>query len=104
RENQVIAIEDLTVKNLVKNHRLARAVSDASWRQVRTMLEYKAAWYGRELVVVDRWFPSSKLCSACGVVASCMPLGVREWVCAACGAAESLGFSRGEEVKRGPSL
>ncbi|ACZ88493.1 IS200/IS605 family transposase ISMae41 [Streptosporangium roseum] len=86
RENQVVAIEDLTVGNLVKNHRLARAISDASWRQVRAMLEYKARWYGRELVVVDRWFPSSKLCSACGVVASSMPLEVREWVCAACGA------------------
>ncbi|WP_326823656.1 RNA-guided endonuclease InsQ/TnpB family protein [Streptosporangium sp. NBC_01756] len=85
RENQVIAIEDLTVRNLVKNHRLARAISDASWRQVRIMLEYKAAWYGRELVVVDRWFPSSKLCSACGVIAPSLPLDVREWVCA-CGA------------------
>ncbi|MET8341047.1 RNA-guided endonuclease TnpB family protein [Streptosporangium canum] len=86
RENQVVAIEDLTVRNLVKNHRLARAISDASWRELRTMLEYKAAWYGRELVVVDRWFPSSKLCSACGTIAASMPLDVREWVCA-CGAA-----------------
>lgn len=86
-ENQVIAIEDLTVHNLVKNRSLARAISDASWRQLRTMLEYKAAWYGRKLVVVDRWFPSSKRCSACGTVAASMPLGVREWVCAACGAA-----------------
>ncbi|OUC91167.1 transposase [Streptosporangium minutum] len=85
RENQVIAIEGLAVRNLVKNHRLARAVSDASWRQVRTMLEYKAAWYGRELVVVDRWFPSSKLCSACGALQPSLPLNVREWVCA-CGA------------------
>lgn len=85
RENQVIAIEDLTVRNLVKNRRLARAISDASWRQVRSMLEYKAAWYGRELLVVDRWFPSSRLCSACGSIAQSMPLGVREWVCA-CGA------------------
>ncbi|MFI6802297.1 RNA-guided endonuclease InsQ/TnpB family protein [Streptosporangium canum] len=86
RENQVIAIEDLTVRNLVKNRSLARAVADASWRQLRIMLEYKAAWYGRQLVVVDRWFPSSKRCSACGAVAAAMPLEVREWVCAACGA------------------
>ncbi|MGC5016933.1 IS200/IS605 family accessory protein TnpB-related protein, partial [Streptosporangium sp. DT93] len=61
RENQTVVIEDLTVRNLVRNHTLARAISDASWRQMRTMLEYKAQWYGRELLVVDRWFPSSKL-------------------------------------------
>ncbi len=85
RENQTVVIEDLTVRNLVKNHSLARAISDASWRQMRSMLEYKAAWYGREPVVVDRWFPSSKLCSACGTTQRSMPLGVRDWVCA-CGA------------------
>ncbi|MEV0621656.1 RNA-guided endonuclease TnpB family protein [Nonomuraea sp. NPDC050404] len=85
RENQVIAVEDLTVGNMVKNHRLARAIADASWREMRMMLEYKAAWYGRTLVAVDRWFPSSKLCSACGTLQAKMPLNVREWSCA-CGA------------------
>jgi putative transposase len=80
-ENQVIAIEDLTVRNMVKNHKLARAISDAAWRDLRMMLEYKCAWYGRELVVVDRWFPSSKLCGTCGTVAAKMPLNVREWTC-----------------------
>ncbi|WP_442811731.1 MULTISPECIES: RNA-guided endonuclease TnpB family protein [unclassified Streptosporangium] len=62
-----------------------RAVSDASWRELRSMLEYKARWYGRELRVADRWFPSSKLCSACGAVQRSMPLNVRSWECA-CGA------------------
>jgi putative transposase len=81
RENQTIVIEDLTVRNMVKNRSLARAISDAAWRQFRTMLEYKADWYGREVIAVDRWFPSSKLCSACGVSAGRMPLHVREWVC-----------------------
>ncbi|MEV0752104.1 RNA-guided endonuclease TnpB family protein [Streptosporangium sp. NPDC050280] len=85
RENQTVVIEDLTVRNLVKNHSLARAISGASWRQTRTMLEYKAQWYGRQLLVVDRFFPSSKLCSACGVLQRSMPLNVREWTCA-CGA------------------
>ncbi|MBG0813352.1 RNA-guided endonuclease TnpB family protein [Planomonospora sp. ID82291] len=87
RENQVIAVEDLTVRNLVKNHSLARAISDASWRELRTMLEYKTAWYGRELLVVDRWFPSSKLCSTrgCGHVNGAMPLNVRAWTCPQCG-------------------
>ncbi|MFC6018318.1 RNA-guided endonuclease InsQ/TnpB family protein [Plantactinospora solaniradicis] len=81
RESQTIVIEDLTVRNMVKNHTLARAIGDAAWRQFRTMLEYKADWHGRDLVVVDRWFPSSKLCSTCGVLAQRMPLDVRTWTC-----------------------
>src|SRR5919112_1238490 len=81
RENQTIVIEDLTVRTMVKNHSLARAISDAAWRQFRTMLEYKAGWHGRTLVVVDRWFPSSKLCSVCGALAERMPLTVRTWTC-----------------------
>ncbi len=85
RENQVIAVENLTVRTMVKNGRLARAISDVSWRELRSMLEYKAAWYGRTLVAVDRWFPSSKLCSACGTLQKAMPLNIRTWTCA-CGA------------------
>jgi putative transposase len=85
RENQTLVIEDLTVRNMVKNRSLARAISDAAWRQFRTMLEYKTDWHGRNLIVVDRWFPSSKLCSACGVLVETMPLKVREWTCG-CGA------------------
>ncbi|RBM10748.1 RNA-guided endonuclease TnpB family protein [Streptomyces sp. PT12] len=81
RENQVVVIEDLSVRNLLKNGRLARAISDASWTELRSMLEYKCAWYGRELVVIDRFFPSSKLCGACGTVAAKMPLNVRTWTC-----------------------
>ncbi|MES9537088.1 MULTISPECIES: RNA-guided endonuclease TnpB family protein [unclassified Actinomadura] len=85
RENQTVVIEDLTVGNLLKNRTLARAISDAAWRELRSMLEYKCAWYGRELVVVDRWFPSSKLCAACGTICTKLPLDVREWTCE-CGA------------------
>ncbi|WUH99734.1 transposase [Spirillospora sp. NBC_00431] len=85
RENQTVVIEDLTVGNLLRNHALARAISDASWGQMRKMLEYKTGWYGRDLVVVDRWFPSSKLCSGCGARREVMPLGVRSWECG-CGA------------------
>ncbi|MGW3976298.1 RNA-guided endonuclease InsQ/TnpB family protein [Streptomyces mirabilis] len=81
RENQTIVIEDLTVRNMVKNHRLARAISDAAWSEFRSMLEYKAAWYGREVIAVDRWFPSSRLCSACGTLQDKMPLNVRAWTC-----------------------
>ncbi|MET7517207.1 RNA-guided endonuclease TnpB family protein [Streptomyces sp. NPDC005480] len=85
RENQTLVIEDLTVRNMVRNRPLARAISDAAWRELRMMLEYKAAWYRRDLVVVDRFFPSSKLCSTCGTLQQKMPLNVREWTCETCG-------------------
>ncbi|WP_405535273.1 transposase [Streptomyces sp. NBC_00075] len=85
RENQTLVIEDLTVRNMVRNHMLARAISDASWSEFRSMLEYKAAWYGREVIVVDRFFPSSKLCSVCGTLQNRMPLSVRTWTCDNCG-------------------
>ena len=81
RENQTLVIEDLTVRNMVKNHTLARAISDASWSAFRSMLEYKASWYGREVIVVDRFFPSSKLCSNCGSLRQEMSLSVRTWKC-----------------------
>ncbi|MET7508255.1 RNA-guided endonuclease TnpB family protein [Streptomyces albidoflavus] len=81
RENQTIVIEDLTVRNMVKNSKLARAISDAAWADFRSMLEYKAHWYGREVIAVDRWFPSSKLCSACGTLRGKLPLNVRTWTC-----------------------
>lgn len=85
REHDTVVIEDLSVRNMVRNHCLARAISDASWSEFRTMLEYKADWYGREVIAVDRWFPSSKTCSDCGYLMLKMPLNVREWACPACG-------------------
>ncbi|WP_372346299.1 RNA-guided endonuclease InsQ/TnpB family protein [Streptomyces sp. KL116D] len=81
RENQTIVIEDLTVRNMVRNRSLARAISDAAWSQFRGLLEYKADWYGREVIAVDRFFPSSKLCSTCGTLQERMPLHVRTWTC-----------------------
>jgi putative transposase len=81
RETQTLVIEDLTVRNMVKNRKLARAISDAAWSQFRSMLEYKAAWYGRDVIAVDRFFPSSKLCSTCGALRDKMPLNVRNWTC-----------------------
>jgi putative transposase len=86
RENQTVIIEDLPVRNMVRNHSLARAISDASWAELRRQLEYKADWYGRTVIAVDRFCPSSKTCSACGGITATMPLNVREWTCAACGA------------------
>jgi putative transposase len=85
RENQTLVIEDLAVSNMVGNHRLARAINDAGWRQFRQFLEYKASWHGRDVIAIDRWFPSSKLCSACGALAAAMPMHLRTWTCG-CGA------------------
>ena len=85
RENQTVIIEDLPVRNMVRNHSLARAISDASWAELRRQLEYKADWYRRTVIAVDRFYPSSKTCSACGVITAKMPLTIREWTCAACG-------------------
>jgi putative transposase len=86
RENQTVIIEDLPVRTMVRTHTLARAISDAGWAQLRRQLEYKADWYGRTVIAVDRFCPSSKTCSACGVLTATMPLNIREWTCAACGA------------------
>ncbi len=85
RENQTIAVEDLAVKNMVKNHKLAGSISDASWGELVRQLIYKAAWYGRNLVKIDRWFPSSKRCGNCGHIVDKLPLNMREWTCFECG-------------------
>ncbi|MBJ7904573.1 IS200/IS605 family element transposase accessory protein TnpB [Streptomyces sp. DSM 110735] len=85
RENQTVVIEDLAVRNLLKNRSLARAISDAAWTELRSMLTYKCAWYGRDLVVIDRFFPSSRLCGNCGTVRDTLPLNAREWTCDRCG-------------------
>jgi len=85
-ENQVIAIETLAVKNMQKNHFLAKSISDAGWGEFIRQLEYKSLWSGRTLIGIDRFFPSSKRCSNCGYTATKIPLKVREWVCPECGA------------------
>ncbi len=80
RENQTIALEDLAVKNMVHNRKLSRCISEQGWREFRTMLEYKAEWYGRELIIVDRFWPTSKTCSCCGRKAD-LSLKDRRWTC-----------------------
>ena len=94
RENQTIAVEDLAVKNLMiakrgansaHNQKLSAAIADASWSELVRQLEYKCQWYGRTLVKIDRWFPSSKRCGNCGHIVDKLPLDIREWDCPECG-------------------
>ena len=98
RENQVIAIEDLGVRNMVRNRNMARAISDASWSQFRSMVDYKADWYGRTVVAVDRFYPSSKTCSTCGRINATMPLHVREWQCL-CGASHDRDINAAKNIR-----
>jgi putative transposase len=81
RENQVICIEDLNVRGMMSHHALARAINDASWATFRRLLEYKCEWYGRDLIAIDRFHPSSKVCSACGAVKFAMPSSDRTFRC-----------------------
>ncbi len=85
RENQVVCIESLQVKNMVKNHSLAKAISDVGWSEFVRQLEYKAEWYGRTLVKIDKWYPSSKRCFDCGHILDSLTLDVRAWTCPQCG-------------------
>jgi putative transposase len=85
REHDVIVLEDLAVKNMVRNRSLAKAISDSGWGTFRRMIEYKADKAGRHLIVIDRWFPSSKTCSACGHLLTELSLSTRTWQCPSCG-------------------
>ena len=84
RENQTIALETLAVKNMVKNHNLAQAISDVSWSTFVTMLEYKADWYGKNILRIGQFAPSSKTCSNCGTINKELQLKDREWTCSNC--------------------
>lgn len=86
KNHDVIAIEDLNVSGMIKNRKLAKAISDSSWSSFATMLTYKAEWYGKQVVKIDRWYPSSKTCSNCDhlLTKAELPLSVRNWICPSC--------------------
>ena len=84
RENQTLAVEDLNVAGLIKNRKLSRAISDAGWAKFKTLLAAKCDKYGRDLIIVDRWYPSSQICSCCGQSGGKKELDVREWTCLYC--------------------
>ncbi|MER7460965.1 RNA-guided endonuclease TnpB family protein [Micromonospora sp. NPDC126480] len=84
RSADTIVIEDLAVANMVRNRRLSKAISDVGWGEFRRQLEYKCQWYGRTLIVIDRWYPSTKTCSSCGYLLAQLPLSSRAWTCPGC--------------------
>jgi len=86
RRHDLVVIGDLAVANMVRNRHLARAISDCGWGEFRRQLEYKCQQYGRELAVIDRWYPSSKTCSSCGHRLAELSLSTRRWTCPCCGA------------------
>ena len=85
KNHDIVCIEDLSSKNLMKNHKLAKSISDVSWSEFVRMLEYKANWYGKKISKISRWYPSSQICSDCGFSSGKKSLSVREWTCTNCG-------------------
>lgn len=84
KNHDIICIEDLNTKGMLRNHKLAKSISDVSWSSFVTKLQYKADWYGREIIKVDKWFPSSQICSECGHKDGKKSLKIREWTCPIC--------------------
>ena len=99
RENQSICLEDLAVGNMLKNHCLAKSISDAAWTEFKRQLEYKGEWYGRNILTIGRFEPSSKTCSVCGLVKKDLTLADREWVCS-CGAKHDRDVNAAINIKK----
>lgn len=100
-ENQVICVEDLSIKNMIKNRKLSRRIQEASWGEVLRQLMYKAEWYGRTIVKISRWYPSSKKCSTegCDYKKDKLPLSIREWTCPCCGTRHDRDINAARNIK-----
>jgi len=98
RENQVVCVESLHVKNMVKNPCLAKAISDVGWGEFIRQLEYKAEWYGRTIVKIDKWYPSSKRSFDCGHLLDSLPLDVRSWACPECGVVHDRDINAAQNI------
>lgn len=100
RESQAVAVEDLNVAGMMRNHHLARALSDAAMSEMVRQLAYKCRWYGRDFVKVGRFYPSSKTCGSCGHVLAGLPLSARRWECPECGAAHDRDLNAAVNIAR----
>lgn len=98
-ENQVVCVESLKVKNMIRNPKLSNAIADAGWGEFVRQLAYKAEWAGRSLVAIDQWFPSTKRCSGCGHTLSSLPVSVRNWSCPECGADHDRDHNAATNIK-----
>lgn len=98
-ENQVVCIESLKVKNMLRHPTLSKAIADASWGELARQLRYKGEWAGRSVVAIDRYFPSSKRCSCCGYTMPKMPLDVRQWICPECGENHDRDINAARNIK-----
>lgn len=98
KNHSLIAVEDLAVSGMVRNRKLSRAISDAGWAELVRQIEYKQHWKGGDIVKVGRYFPSSKLCSACGFLLETLPLNVRKWKCGGCGVSHDRDINAAKNV------
>ena len=98
KNHDIICVEDLAVKNIMKNHKLAQAFSDVSLGTFYSMLEYKCNWNDKQVVKIDRFFPSSKTCSNCGWINQDLPLNIREWSCVSCGENHDRDFNASQNI------
>ncbi|HET8842841.1 MAG TPA: RNA-guided endonuclease TnpB family protein [Ktedonobacteraceae bacterium] len=99
RENQTICVESLAVKHMIQHPTLAKAIADVGWGEFVSQLEYKAEWYGRTLVKIDKWYPSSKRCFDCGHIFPSLKLDMRQWICPECGTVHDRDINAAKNVE-----